>query len=146
MSTRASIKVVDGYRSLRFYKHWDGYPEHTLPLLKLPMKWMKEEKLRKSVGQFSGWLILIGAAEYEKKIPPEEENIDSWKCGAIEPTDSVHGDEEYFYTLNLKEEYIEIKHHDRVIKTVQDDFSLTKEENDSVRIFNSDGSVENFNF
>jgi hypothetical protein len=79
------------------------------------MDWVKEGRIRDNVGQAAGWLILIGAQEYDtvyisggerrKKTTltePSIGGITGWQAGAYEPTTCIHGDIEYLYTLDLK--------------------------------------------
>lgn len=118
MSTRANIVIKDGNSKLFFYRHSDGYPEGTMPTLNIFIKWMKEGKIRNNIQQCSGWLIMLGALEYNT-IPKMEllaawrenahqygdiETIESpadWKVGAYEPTTDIHGDIEYLYVIDL---------------------------------------------
>lgn len=118
MSTRCNIKVVDGNDTMWFYRHSDGYPEGTMPILKVFMKWLKDGKIRDNISQSAGWLIMLGALEYgtvpkcENDAPTFEggrgyakidtiEAPDDWKVGAIEPTSGQHSDIEWLYTINL---------------------------------------------
>ena len=114
MSTRANIIIKDEHSQLIFYRHSDGYPEGALPTLNKFMDWVKAGKIRDNVDQASGWLILIGAQEYDtvyvgsgerrKKTTltePSVGGITGWQVGAYEPTTSIHGDIEYLYTLDL---------------------------------------------
>lgn len=124
MSTRAGIKVTDGNSTLHFYKHSDGYPEGTLPLLNRFLDLVKSEKIRDNTGQAAGWLILLGAEEYQAEeytvtptqletgnMPREIPAYLTWKCGSIEPTTNVedHGDLEYIYTIDINNKTIEHK-------------------------------------
>jgi len=123
MSTRANIVIKDKYDELWFYRHSDGYPEGTLPTLEKFVKWVNEGKIRDNVCQAAGWLILIGAEEYNEKynadthkwdkLPHESlfspEKRNDWKCGAYEPTTGEHGDIVYLYTIDLSESPVEIK-------------------------------------
>lgn len=116
MSTRCNIIIKDEEDQLIFYRHSDGYPDGALPTLKKFMAWVKEGKIRDNVEQSSGWLILIGAKEYDSVYigggkrelkttltePDPADEISGWKCGAYEPTVSIHGDIEYLYTLDLQ--------------------------------------------
>lgn len=123
MSTRANILVKDSYGSLWFYKHSDGYPEGVMPLLNKFMDWIKAGKIRNNVSQGAGWLIILGAIEYntmpgygttgsgmrnygdlESVTEPRD-----WKCGSIEPTTGEHGDIDYRYTLDLETKTILIE-------------------------------------
>ena len=136
MSTRANIiikethsyndekeKKVTETNKLIFYRHSDGYPEGTMPTLQIFLDWLKAGKIRADLQQSSGWLILIGAMEYNT-IPSFETNqprfeggtkygnIDTikqpedWKCGAYEPTHCIHGDIEYLYVIDLNKKQI----------------------------------------
>ncbi len=126
MSTRANIIVKDKQDSLWFYRHSDGYPDGTMPTLEKFLEWVKSGKIRDNVGQASGWLILIGAKEYNKKydtekhkeieipaeklLEPDEENgASGWKCGAYEPTTGQHGDIQFLYTVDLDKKEITVK-------------------------------------
>lgn len=118
MSTRCNVIIKDGRDELIFYRHSDGYQEGALPTLKKFMEWVKQGKIRDNVEQASGWLIMIGAKEYEgydnKDITQptgDEESgwISGWKVGAYEPSTCIHGDIEYLYTLNLVDKTITVK-------------------------------------
>lgn len=124
MSTRASIKITDDDDTLYFYRHTDGYPEGTMPTLKKFMAMVKSGAIRDNVGQAAGWLIIIGAQEYNcakpyAKPPVTQATADAlkmndytsdgflrWKVGAYEPTTGVHGDEEYQYHVDLAKKTI----------------------------------------
>lgn len=120
MSTRANIVIRDSLWSqehkLWFYRHSDGYPEGAMPTLQKFIKWLRQGKIRDNVSQASGWLILIGAAEYDEEYdsktskwvkkkslltPNSVDGFGGWKCGAYEPTTGVHGDIEYLYIIDL---------------------------------------------
>lgn len=121
MSTRCQVVVKDSYKEMWFYRHSDGYPEGTLPALKKFMLWVKEGRIRDNVEQSCGWLVLIGAEEYNykfvnynKKVPKTTEelfNPSDWKCGAFEPCPcrKEHGDIEFLYTLDIKNLTITVK-------------------------------------
>ena len=123
MSTRANIIIKDKYNELWFYRHSDGYPEGTLPTLEKFVRWVNEGKIRNNASQAAGWLILIGAEEYnhayvegkqvqlsaEKAFSPENKGgFSTWKCGAYEPTSGQHGDIEYLYTIDLSNTPVKI--------------------------------------
>jgi len=115
MSTRANIIIKDSQEQIFFYRHSDGYPEGALPTLKKFMSWVKEKRIRDNVTQAAGWLILIGAKEYESVYvgagkhelkptmtePSTTDRISGWQCGAYEPTTGIHGNIEYLYTLDI---------------------------------------------
>lgn len=124
MSTRCNIIVKDKYNKLYFYRHSDGYPEGAMPLLEKFLSWVKSGKIRNNIGQASGWLIVLGALEYQtipKCLEVEEteysksgdvssiEEPEDWKCGSIEPTNGIHGDVEYIYTVDLDKKEITYK-------------------------------------
>lgn len=113
MSTRANIILKDGDEELWFYRHSDGYPEGALPILEKFMEAVKNGTIRDNIGQAGGWLILLGAEEYN--VLPDftcpdyldgSKREKTWKVGAIEPTTGRHGDIEFLYTLDLKEKTI----------------------------------------
>lgn len=136
MSTRAQIKIIDEYgQELWFYRHSDGYPEGTMPTLQKFIDWVRAGKIRDNVEQAAGWLILIGAEEYNKTMvvvngsyervlkttltSPSDDNLSGWKCGAYEPCAcrDYHGDIEYFYTVSLakktiKAQAVRVRHGD----------------------------------
>lgn len=121
MSTRANILLKDRYdNQLWFYRHSDGYPDGALPILKTFMQAITDGKIRDNLSQAGGWLILLGAEEYEIGYRDFDKNNPGdyhkhWKCGAIEPTTDQHGDIEYLYTLDLGQKTIKI--HDMYDKT-----------------------------
>lgn len=115
MSTRANIVIKDNYGKLFFYRHSDGYPEGTLPTLNKFMEWVKKGKIRDNATQAAGWLIILGALEYDT-LPEAPKNTDKygsnvevseikepndWKAGAYEPTTGIHGDIDYLYVVDL---------------------------------------------
>ena len=63
---------------------------------------LREGLLRDNVGQFAGWLIVIGNKEYNRtRGLPTKRDFISWKCGAYEPTTGQHGDIDYLYHIDL---------------------------------------------
>ena len=100
MSTRCNVvvksKEFDVDKELWFYRHSDGYPSSVLPSLEPLMDKLREGSVRNNIGQFAGWLIVLGHEEYGSKQ-------DYWKVGAYEPTTGQHGDIEYLYTIDLQE-------------------------------------------
>ena len=130
MSTRANIVIKDQYDKLFFYRHSDGYPSGALPTLNIFLDWVKSGKIRDNVGQAAGWLIIIGAIEYNS-IPPfktkkphfkgghaygdistiekaQAGGISEWKAGAYEPTTGIHGDIEYLYVIDLDTKTVKV--------------------------------------
>lgn len=127
MSTRCQIVVKDSFGdAIIFYRHSDGYPEGAMPTLQKFMDWVRRGIIRDNAEQASGWLILIGAIEYQTlpfgrfpesdKTSWEQNNLEvskawnfdpkDWKCGAYEPANCRHGDIEFMYILNLAEKTI----------------------------------------
>lgn len=115
MSTRANIVVTDSDtwgNPIWFYRHSDGYPEGAMPTLQKFMEWVREGRIRNNAGQAAGWLVLIGAAEYDtfytvadgrKKKPTLMQPVSGeWKAGAYEPTRGLHGDIEYLYVVDVE--------------------------------------------
>jgi hypothetical protein len=124
MSTRAQVKIVDGNGDeLWFYRHSDGYPKGAMPTLEKFLAWVKEGRIRNNVEQAAGWLILIGAEEYNefykdgamvKKTTltePSGDGLSGWQCGSYQPCPcrDLHGDVEYLYTIDLAKKTIEVK-------------------------------------
>jgi hypothetical protein len=119
MSTRANIILKDGDSRLFFYRHSDGYPEGTKPTLDIFCNLIKTGKIRNNLSQCAGWLILLGAVEYQSlpadlfsgdtgmsKYDKADEALAKfvpldWKVGAYEPTDGIHGDIEYLYIVDV---------------------------------------------
>lgn len=117
MSTRCNVIIKDGEDKLFFYRHSDGYPEGVFPSLNIFMDWLKKGLIRDNISQSAGWIIALGAMEYNS-LPTykasadkgygsyaELESIDKpkdWKVGAYEPTTAIHGDIEYLYIIDLK--------------------------------------------
>jgi hypothetical protein len=109
MSTRANIIIKDDESKLIFYKHSDGYPEGTMPILTEFLDAVKSGKFRDNVGQASGWLVELGRRDllntFDGKIPAHY----AWKIGSIEPTTCIHGDIEYKYTIDLVKKTIKVQ-------------------------------------
>jgi len=128
MSTRCQVIVKDQEVEQWFYKHSDGYPEGTMPQLELFLKWVKEGTIRDNVEQSCGWLIIIGAIEYQtlqeglftesdkKSYERNDKKVfealttfspKDWKVGSFEPCPpEQHGDIEYLYTIDLDKQEI----------------------------------------
>ena len=92
MSTRANVILTESYmykgkhktQKLFFYRHSDGYPEGTMPTLTLFCNLIKNGKIRGDLSQSSGWLILIGAMEYNTIPEYETKQCGSTSYGIIE--------------------------------------------------------------
>ena len=114
MSTRANVIIKDRYDKIYFYRHSDGYPEGTMPTLNKFLNLVKNGRIRGNTGQAAGWLVLIGAEEYNSSLKnaenPEPDNYFSWKVGAYEPTDGLHGDIEFLYIIDLDKQKIEARY------------------------------------
>lgn len=142
MSTRANVILKEGESELFFYRHSDGYPKGTMPSLNLFTKWLKDGEIRKNLQQASGWLIVIGALEYStipvhqmeeveryggrKAIEVNFESIQppkDWKVGAYEPTDGLHYDIEYLYTIDIQAGEISVQTADYNYKTGKSSFA-----------------------
>lgn len=116
-------KTVKYSESLCFYRHSDGYPESIKPILDKLMSWVKTDKIRDNISQFSGWLTVLGAVEY-CSIPKHEvtnhigldgktvfyktvkiediEDPKDWKASSFEPATNMSNDIEYIYVIDLK--------------------------------------------
>tara|TARA_R110002020_G_scaffold69321_3_gene180424 strand:- start:3478 stop:3795 length:318 start_codon:yes stop_codon:yes gene_type:complete len=65
--------------------------------------------VRTTIGQFSGWLIVLG---HDQRIPSSHygggnAELD-WKVGHYEPTTCMHGDIAYLYTIDLESKSIRV--------------------------------------
>ncbi len=130
MSTRANIQIKDKYSKLWFYRHSDGYPEGTMPTLEKFLGYIKDGAIRNNVYQSAGWLIILGAQEYNRKFdhktttynekvsklndykPDLDDANSGWNVGAFEPTSGLRGDIDYLYIIDL----------DKMTITVIDDY------------------------
>jgi hypothetical protein len=102
MSTRANIIIKDSFGDeLWFYRHSDGYPEVTEKSLNKFVSWVDKGLIRNNTGQAAGWLIQLGHNEYKQGDTPVIDDFSGWKVGAYEPTQGLHGDVEYVYTIDL---------------------------------------------
>ena len=109
MSTRANIVVKSDRDKLIFYRHSDGYPEGTMPLLVEFMEKVKSGEIRDNVSQSAGWLIELGRREMMECFSDKIPQYYKWKVGFIEPTTCIHGDIEYLYTIDLDKKTIKLK-------------------------------------
>ncbi len=116
MSTRANIVIKEGDQHLVFYRHSDGYPEGVKPTLNKFMDWLETNKIRQDIMQASGWLIILGAQEYNYNRDYND-NVNyrqplhtplsaytpdmGWKVGAYEPTTDIHPDIEFLYEIDI---------------------------------------------
>ena len=106
MSTRANVIIKDENDTLYFYRHSDGYPSGVADTLNKFVKAVNTGAIRANVGQSAGWLILLGADEYNVSMASLDNggfpsSTMAWKAGAYEPTTDVHGDIEYLYVITL---------------------------------------------
>ena len=101
MSTRANIIIRDQNTTLYFYRHSDGYPSSTGEDLKEFCKGYAKN-FRANAPQSAGFLILHGAGPSQDGINDRCNKLYDWKCGDYEPTDSIHGDVEYVYVIDLE--------------------------------------------
>ena len=113
MSTRCNVVVQyiersqfgewlhDEAQDLIFYRHCDGNPNSVFQSLDPILQGINKGTLRIHPSQVAGWIIVAGHYEYSNKRTLKGAISDGWKCGAYEPTCSIHGDIEYLYTLKL---------------------------------------------
>ena len=124
MSTRCQVIVRDSRNEqVWFYRHCDGYPEGVAPTLNAFLDLVKAGKIRDNVEQACGWIVIIGAVEYQtvkadcfdKPKGPvfsadgmTGDDLMGWQAGAYEPCPNgcVHGDIEYAYLVDLEEKAI----------------------------------------
>jgi len=127
MGTRCQVIVRDSDGGEQwFYRHSDGYPSGVKPTLLKFVELVENGKIRDNVEQGAGWLILLGAIEYQtigpdafletdkrdfghdrKKVSEVIKSLDpdDWKCGAYEPCvcKGPHGDIAHLYLVDLSE-------------------------------------------
>lgn len=122
MSTRCNVIIKDDYDKIFFVRYCDGDPIGVLPSLKKFMLWIQNGNIRNNAIQAAGWLILIGAKEYEnvyvgggnwkkKETITEPYEINNktegllsnygWQCGAYDIVPALTKNIEYIYTLDL---------------------------------------------
>lgn len=119
--SKNNLNVIKA-KQLIFYRQSDGNPEAIMPVLKVLMKWINEGKIRNNLGQCGGWLIILGAIEYnaipkflffkEKLGPDELSKIPLpkiWRCGGFEPAPSISGQIDYLYEININEAKLTVK-------------------------------------
>lgn len=116
MSTRCNVIIKDGCTKIILYRHSDGYPDCTGEDLKDFVKDYTNGSMRLDAMQSAGWLILRGHSEYTKEDgksltlkPDPKDRFSGWKCGAYEPTDQIHGDIEWLYTIDLEKQELTFK-------------------------------------
>lgn len=109
-------------KQLIFYRHGDGNPEAIIPVLRVFIRWIQEGKLKNSLGQCGGWLVILGAIElnaipkflfFKEKLGSNELNKiqlpKNWRCGSFEPAVTISGDIDYLYEIDIKEAKLIVK-------------------------------------
>ena len=124
MSTRCNVIIKDKHNYQVFYRHSDGYPSGVEKSLKTFLSWVDADrfggngKIRNNVYQSAGWLVIIGAIEYQTvhpdsfagwnekswyaKEPETYPEPNDWKVGAYEPCSGLTGWIEYLYIIDLE--------------------------------------------
>lgn len=128
MSTRCNVLVKDNYSKIWIYRHSDGYPSGVHPTLSVFIQNIIDGKIRDNPGQSAGWLILLGAKEYDVSLPSK--TISGWKCGAYEPTCGEHGDIEYLYTVDLENRTVKISGSKNITYSFEDYVKLGANEDE----------------
>jgi len=108
MSTRSQVIIKDSYSEQWFYRHCDGYPEGIMPSLQKFIGWVRTGAIRDNVEQSCGWLVVLGAKEYDTPREPDTlGHLSGWKVGAYEPCEKErHGDIEFIYVIDLGDKSI----------------------------------------
>ncbi len=104
MSTRANIIVKGSFDTLYFYRHSDGYPGGVYETLNKFLELVNKRVLRNNAMQSAGWLILLGANEYNVTINPLKEDPVYWKVGAYEPTTNIYDSIDYLYVIDIEKD------------------------------------------
>ena len=124
MSTRCNVIIKDSGQTLFLYRHSDGYPDGAGADLIEFVQDYKSGAMRTNPCQSAGWLVVRGHFEYKAAAPAHandkgveiwaaspdrtgprpntKDSYDGWECGAYEITDSLHGDVEYIYIIDLE--------------------------------------------
>lgn len=131
MSTRANVILREPYSKdinrgkrideLMFYRHSDGYPAGVLPTLEKLSDWIKRGVVRNNLMQVAGWLVILGAMEYNAIPEFEAQNgycintdtikdPEDWKVGAYEPCTGLVGNIEYVYVMDITTGEITYRH------------------------------------
>ena len=96
MATRSIIKFTDGENTIAVYKHWDGYPDVTVPTIQEFVKWngMRNGDLEYTVANFCFWYKHEG-----------EEGSYHTGIGVLPSVDADRG-QEYEYVVDLNNQTI----------------------------------------
>lgn len=97
MATRCTIKV-EGVEFAKVYKHWDGYPEATLPWLEEFNRVFVEN--RGDDPQYKFAQLLRSSLMDADKFDLDESRITGW--GVVEYDDNLGEDYEYILLKNGK--------------------------------------------
>jgi hypothetical protein len=106
MATRATI-IVEGQPSVKAYKHWDGYPEATLP-------WLEEFNMAFSYARGDDPDYKLAQLLRSSALDAEKFNLDpSTATGwGIIPIDADMGEEyEYFLRHDGSVDYKPVERH-----------------------------------
>lgn len=112
MSTRCNIVIQDSTSKIFLYRHMDGYPSHIVPILRKVLKQVQDHKLNAAPGQVALQVLHLGLLEYTRFLRKMRKyaggSLDFYKQtkGFIEPTDGLHGDVAYVYSLDIGREEI----------------------------------------
>jgi hypothetical protein len=96
MATRSIIKFTDGSDVIGVYKHWDGYPDVTVPMIQEFVEWngMRNGDLEYTVANFCFWYKHEG-----------EERDYHTGIGVLANADGDRG-QEYEYIVDLNDQSI----------------------------------------
>ena len=98
MTTRANITVMEDGDIMIFYQHSDGYPEGVMPMLRWFVDSMRVGAIRRNIELASGWLVIYGRRKMLTDVPA----TDSQSVGYVIPAVHIHGDIEFYYTVDIK--------------------------------------------
>lgn len=102
MSTRCNIGIYEDEKSVLenpdiiLYKHSDGYPENTLPLLKEFMNNPLNERNRNDYEYQSAWLLHSLINDHIRMCIEHKYNENHIGYGICK---DIHGDIEYYYAI-----------------------------------------------
>ena len=121
MGTRSNLVITDISDSFRkdykyLYKHWDGYPDNIVPILRVLVEDIDIKK--STIGKISDFLknpenyIKSDRIHKEAEYRYDPYVLEDWK---YEDTDGIHGDVEFIYHIDIPTGTV------RVIETEYDD-------------------------
>lgn len=100
MSTRSIIKFTDGEDTIAVYKHWDGYPESTVPLIQEFCKWNggRNGDLSYTIANFCYW---FKSNRDNPSLDGDDDNHHTGLGVLTSGDEEPHIGEEFIYTVDF---------------------------------------------